>query len=59
MIRTLIIDNFDSYTFNLCQLLAEVNGGELEVPRNRPRMLNWPPTSALPACSDPHGTPQR
>lgn len=26
--RTLLIDNHDSYTFNLCHLLAEVNGRE-------------------------------
>ena len=26
-IRTLLLDNYDSYTYNLCQLLAEVNGG--------------------------------
>ena len=26
--RTLLIDNYDSYTFNLCHLLAEVNGRE-------------------------------
>ena len=27
-VRTVLIDNFDSYTYNLFQLLAEVNGGE-------------------------------
>lgn len=26
-IRTLLLDNYDSYTYNLFQLIAEVNGG--------------------------------
>jgi para-aminobenzoate synthetase len=32
--RTLLIDNYDSFTYNLFQLLAEVNGSEPEVVRN-------------------------
>jgi para-aminobenzoate synthetase len=32
--RTLLVDNHDSYTFNLFQLLAEVNGTEPTVLRN-------------------------
>jgi len=28
IVKTLLIDNFDSYTYNLYQLLAEVNGGD-------------------------------
>jgi para-aminobenzoate synthetase len=32
--RTLLIDNYDSFTFNLFQLLAEVNGAEPLVVRN-------------------------
>lgn len=33
-LRTLLIDNHDSYTYNLFQLLAEVNGREPEVAAN-------------------------
>eukprot|EP00983_Pelagomonas_calceolata_P120504 1160714-Pelagomonas_calceolata.AAC.15 len=28
MLRSLLIDNYDSYTYNLFQLLAEASGGE-------------------------------
>ncbi len=27
-VRALLIDNYDSYTYNLFQLIAEVNGGK-------------------------------
>ncbi len=32
--KTLLIDNYDSFTYNLFQLLAEVNGEEPVVVRN-------------------------
>ena len=32
--RTLLIDNYDSFTFNLFHLLGEVNGNEPIVARN-------------------------
>jgi para-aminobenzoate synthetase len=33
-VRTLLVDNYDSYTYNLFQLLAQVNGAEPVVLRN-------------------------
>jgi len=33
---TLLIDNHDSYTFNLFQLIAEVNGGAAPLAAARP-----------------------
>lgn len=33
-IKTLLVDNYDSYTFNLFQYLAEVNGEEPDVIKN-------------------------
>jgi para-aminobenzoate synthetase len=33
-VKTLIIDNYDSYTYNLFQLISEVNGDEAVVVRN-------------------------
>jgi para-aminobenzoate synthetase len=38
--KTLLIDNYDSYTFNLFQFLAEVNGEEPAVVRND--ATTWP-----------------
>ena len=38
--KTLLIDNYDSYTFNLFQFLAEVNGEEPAVVRND--AATWP-----------------
>ncbi len=43
--KTLLIDNYDSYTFNLFQLLAEVNGGIPLVIRND--QLGWDEFLAL------------
>lgn len=43
--RTLIIDNYDSYTFNLFQLLAVVNGEEPLVIRND--QLSWQELTSL------------
>ena len=35
--RTLLIDNYDSFTYNLFHLIAEVNGSEPIVVRNDER----------------------
>jgi para-aminobenzoate synthetase len=45
--RTLLIDNYDSYTFNLFHLLGEVNGSEPVVVRNDE--LPWDELAALGA----------
>ncbi len=44
--RTLLIDNYDSFTFNLFHLLGEVNGEEPVVVRNDE--LSWEELAALP-----------
>jgi para-aminobenzoate synthetase len=44
-VRTLLIDNYDSYTFNLFHLLGEVNGEEPVVVRNDE--LTWEELAAL------------
>jgi anthranilate/para-aminobenzoate synthase component II len=55
--RTLLIDNYDSFTFNLFHLLGEVNGDEPIVVRNDE--LPWEQLAALggavPPGVDLHG----
>src|SRR5919106_694998 len=46
--RTLLIDNYDSFTFNLFHLLGEVNGDEPIVARNDE--LPWERLAALPVA---------
>jgi len=44
-LKTLLIDNYDSFTYNLFQLLAEVNGEEPTVVRNDE--ASWPELAEL------------
>jgi para-aminobenzoate synthetase len=59
--RTLLIDNYDSYTFNLFHLLCEVNGEEPIVVRNDE--LPWDELARLPfenvVISPGPGRPER
>jgi para-aminobenzoate synthetase len=59
--RTLLIDNYDSFTFNLFHLLGEVNGDEPIVARNDE--VPWETLAALPVdnivISPGPGRPER
>lgn len=50
-LRTLLIDNYDSYTFNLYQLIAAVNGAPPVVVRNDDFGGSWPALCAALAGS--------
>ncbi|PRW59076.1 aminodeoxychorismate chloroplastic [Chlorella sorokiniana] len=64
-LRTLLIDNYDSYTYNLFQLIAEVNGALPTVLRNDE--VSWPELEHRIAAGEWHnivispgpGTPER
>jgi anthranilate/para-aminobenzoate synthase component II len=47
--KTLLLDNYDSYTYNLFQLIAEVNGGAA------PALCD--PAKQNPAPHSPHTRP--
>jgi para-aminobenzoate synthetase len=60
-VRTLLIDNYDSFTFNLFQLIAEVNGEEPVVVRNDgvpwEELRTWPVDNIV--VSPGPGRPER
>src|SRR6185437_14569398 len=39
-VRTLLVDNYDSYTYNLFQLIAQINGADPVVVRNNDPVLS-------------------
>jgi anthranilate/para-aminobenzoate synthase component II len=47
-LKTLLIDNYDSYTYNLFQLIAEVNGGVSNMAKQR-RHARLQTSSSKPA----------
>ena len=59
-LRILIIDNYDSFTYNLVQYLAEISGSKIKVFRNDqisvPRIIEEEPTHIL--ISPGPGTPR-
>lgn len=51
-LKTLLIDNYDSYTYNLFQLISEVNGGNSFLQRPTQAELSAAMTTdcSAPAC---------
>lgn len=54
--RTLLIDNYDSYTYNLFQVIAEVNGGASPATRAGRRLgLKLVISNMITCCYGRHG----
>ena len=58
-LRTLLIDNYDSYTFNLFQLLATVNGGTTLVCTATKTEARQQPALTACLCSSANGSQER
>ncbi len=56
-VRTLLVDNYDSYTYNLFQLIAQINGAEPVVVHNDDPVLSEDKLTHYPGFRYPLAQP--